>query len=63
MLLTFGANRVHSALVPGRGLIVIQTNPFAAGFIDEGKIMDSFELAVCFDTLFDIGCFSCYYTA
>jgi hypothetical protein len=50
-------------LVPGKVLIITQTSPFAAGFINEERIKDNFELVVCFDTLFDINCFIGYYIA
>lgn len=63
MLPSFEVSRVHSVLEPERELIVIQINPFAVSFIGEGRIMDNFEFAVYFNTLFDISCFNCYYIA
>ena len=63
MLQSFKADRVHNVLVPGKVLIITQTSPFAAGFINEERIKDNFELVICFDTLFDINCFIGYYTA
>ena len=63
LLQSFKADRVHNVWVPGKVLIITQTSPFAAGFINEERIKDNFELVVCFDTLFDIDCFISYYIA
>ena len=61
--LSFVASLARNVLGLRKGQIIVQTSPFAAGFIGEEKIMDSFELAVCFGNPFDTDYFSFNYIA
>lgn len=55
---SFAASLVHNVLALRKAQITAQISPFAKGFISEGRIMDNFELAICFEILFDTSYFS-----